>query len=117
MSNEKSLENYISKELIEKMSKMPPMVIETAYLHALNYTMYGVSVTEKWLTATQNAYNLEEAYRKGYDDAMQRQKELDFEERDRDLIKFMVLFYGEEVYEKRVEDEMYKEWVRWRSRK
>ena len=29
-------------------------------------------VTEKWLTATQNASDLAEAYKKGYYDAMQR---------------------------------------------
>ena len=54
---------------------MPPMVIATAYLHAINYTLYGEDVTEKWLTATQNASVLEKAYRKGYYDALQRQSE------------------------------------------
>ena len=53
---------------------MPPMVIATAYLHAINYTLYGVDVTEKWLTATQNASALEKAYRKGCYDAMERVK-------------------------------------------
>ena len=50
---------------------MPSMVIVTAYLHAINYTLYGEDVTEKWLTATQNASALEKAYRKGYYDALQ----------------------------------------------
>lgn len=63
---------YGSKQLIYELSKMPPMVIATAYLHALNYTLYGEDVTEKWLTATQNASALEKAYRKGYHDAMER---------------------------------------------
>lgn len=61
-----------SKELIDELSKMPPMVIATAYLHAINYTLYGEDVTEKWLTATQNASALEKAYQKGYHDAMER---------------------------------------------
>jgi len=67
----------MSKEekLIEELSKMPLMVIETAYLHALNYTLYGEDVTEKWLTATQNTCILEKAYKKGYYDALQRQTE------------------------------------------
>ena len=56
---------YITK-LIDELSKMPPMVIATAYLHALNYTRYGVDVTEKWLTAIQQANALEKAYAKGY---------------------------------------------------
>lgn len=73
MSKEKQIQEYESKRLIDELSKMPPMVIATAYLHAINYTLYGVSVTEKWVTATQNASALEKAYRKGYYDALQRQ--------------------------------------------
>lgn len=64
-----------SKVLIDELSKMPPMVIATAYLHAINYTRYGVDVTEKWVTATQNVVALEKAYDKGYYDALQRQSE------------------------------------------
>ena len=75
MDKEKQIREYESKRLIDELSKMPPMVIATAYLHAINYTLYGVSVTEKWTTATQNASALEKAYRKGYYDALQRQAE------------------------------------------
>lgn len=69
MSKEKQIQEYERKQLIEELSKMPPMVIATAYLHAINYTLYGVDVTEKWLTATQNASALEQAYRKGYEES------------------------------------------------
>ena len=75
MSKEKQIQEFKSKQLIDELSKMPPMVIATAYLHALNYTLYGVDVTEKYLTATQNASALEKAYRKGYYDALQGQTE------------------------------------------
>lgn len=51
------------------------MVIATAYLHAINYTLYGEDVTKNWAIATQNASALEKAYRKGYYDALQRQAE------------------------------------------
>lgn len=64
-----------SKLLIDELSKMPPMVIATAYLHAINYTRYGEDVTEKWVTATQQAAVLEKAYNKGYYDALQRLSE------------------------------------------
>lgn len=75
MSKEKQIQEYESKQLIDELSKMPSMVIATAYLHAINYTLYGEDVTEKWLTATQNASALEKAYKKGYYDALQdRQK-------------------------------------------
>lgn len=72
MSREKQIQEYEIKRLIDELSKMPPMVIATAYLHAINYTLYGLDVTEKWETATQNASALEIAYRKGYYDAMNK---------------------------------------------
>ena len=64
-----------SKLLINELSKMSPMVIATAYIHAISYTRYGVDVTEKWVTATQNVAVLEKAYNKGYYDALQRLSE------------------------------------------
>ena len=79
MSKERQIQEYENKRLIDELSKMPPMVLATAYLHALNYTLYGVDVTEKWLTATEQATILEKAYRKGYYDALQRQVESDIE--------------------------------------
>ena len=75
MSKEKKIQEYERKQLLDELAKMPPMVIATAYLHAINYTLYGEDVTEKWLTATQQACILEKAYNKGYYDALQRQKE------------------------------------------
>ena len=75
MSKEKQIQEYQSKQLIEELSKMPPMVIATAYLHAINYTRYGIDVTEKWITATQQASALAKARNQGYYDAMQRQTE------------------------------------------
>jgi len=67
------IQEYEIKQLIDELSKMPPMVIATAYLHAINYILYGLDVTEKWENATQNASALEIAYRKGYYDALQKQ--------------------------------------------
>jgi len=75
MSKEQKIRKYESKQLIDELSKMPPMVIATAYLYAINYTLYGEDVTEKWETAIQNVSALEKAYRKGYYDALQRQAE------------------------------------------
>lgn len=72
MTKEEKIQDYEKKKLIEELSKMPSMVIATAYLHAINYTLYGEDVTEKWLTATQNASALEQAYKKGYYDAMEQ---------------------------------------------
>lgn len=75
MSKEKQIQEHESKQLLDELSKMPSMVIATAYLHAINYTMYGIDVTEKWVTATHQACALERAYNIGYHDALQRQAE------------------------------------------
>ena len=75
MNKEKQIREESSKQLLDELSKMPPMVIATAYLHAINYVKYGVDVTEKWLTAVQQTSALEKAYQDGYYDAMQRQSE------------------------------------------
>ena len=72
MNKEKQMQGYESKQLIDELSKMPSMVIVTAYLYAVNYTVFGEDVTEKWLTATQNSCALEKAYQKGYHDAIER---------------------------------------------
>lgn len=72
MNKEKQIQEYGNKQLIDELSKMPPMVIATAYLHAINYTLYGEDVTERWVTATQQECALEKAYNQGYYDAMQR---------------------------------------------
>lgn len=71
MTNEKKK----SETILDELAKMPPMVIATAYLYAINHTLYGLDVTEKWLTATQNVSALEKAYTKGYYDALHRQAE------------------------------------------
>lgn len=75
MSKEKLIREYQTKQLLDELSTMPPMVIATAYLHAINYTLYGEDVTKSWVTATQQASALEKAYRKGYYDALQRKAE------------------------------------------
>lgn len=75
MNKEKQIQKYETKQLIDELSKMPPMVISMAYQYAISYHLYGVDVRQEWTTVTQNAYALEKAYRRGYYDALQRQKE------------------------------------------
>ena len=119
MSKEKQIQEYRSKQLIEELSKMPPMVIATAYLHAVNYTLYGEDVTEKWITATQNASALEKAYRKGYYDALQRQaksieadkeeaKPKNLVEQTTDFLKNLYLQNKETIDEVKKQYEQYK---------
>ena len=39
---------------------------------------------------------------------------MDLEKHDRELIKFMLLFFSDEVYEKWLEDEAYEHWIEWK---
>lgn len=72
MTNEEKIQDRKKQQIINELSKMPSMVVATAYIHAINYTLYGVDVTEKWVTAVQQTAVLEKAYNKGYYDAVQR---------------------------------------------
>ena len=70
MAKHEKIERFNRQQLLTNLSSMPPMVIATAYLHAINYTNYGVDVTEKWLTAVEQSSSLEKAYHDGYYDAL-----------------------------------------------
>lgn len=96
MSKEKKILEYERKQLINELSKMPPMVIATAYLHAINYTLYGEDVTKAWVTATQQACALEKAYRKGYYDALHKQAESEPHEINDRNLKMWEEIYAEE---------------------
>lgn len=53
------------KVIIEELLKLPEMELVTALAYAKGLTLYGVDVTEKWLTATQMNDALSRAYEKG----------------------------------------------------
>lgn len=40
------LQDHKAQHMLNELSKMPPMVIETAYLHAMCFELYGVDVTK-----------------------------------------------------------------------
>ena len=61
-------------KMIEALSKYPDMVIKTALLYAMNLYDYGVDVTTKWETATQQAASLYSARQKGYYEALEEIK-------------------------------------------
>lgn len=58
------------EQLTDEILNMPLMLVETAYLYAKYYTLYGVDVTKEWRSGVKNARALEMAYRDGYSDAM-----------------------------------------------
>ena len=69
------LQNHKIKHILDELSKMPPRVIEAAYLHAMNFELYGVDVTKEWETAVQNSWALSRAYEKGYYDGFKKRTE------------------------------------------
>lgn len=60
------------KMLLEAMKQFDEQTLSVAYMYAKNLVSYGVDVTEKWLTATEQSANLGKAYREGYYDGWVR---------------------------------------------
>jgi hypothetical protein len=76
--------NKIQRDvLLKQLETAPDEVLALAYLHSLNYTMFGVEITEKWQTAVQNSAQMQKAYEKGYRDACKMQFYLE----NRDALK------------------------------
>jgi len=56
--------------MLDELAKEPGVVIAMAYMYAKTFVRYGVDITKAWETTTQQKEILEEAYNKGYADAM-----------------------------------------------
>ena len=56
--------------MLEELAKEDLQVLALAYIYAKNLHMYGEDVTKASCSAIQNAAMLDEAYKKGYYDAM-----------------------------------------------
>ena len=61
--------------LMMRLAKEDTYVLCQAYLYAVNLARYGVDVTEKWETATQQSASLHRAYIRGRYDELQIIKE------------------------------------------
>ena len=59
------------RQLLDKLSEESIKVIETAYVYAKTYVLYGVDITKAWTTAVQQASALErvklDAFKEAYD--------------------------------------------------
>lgn len=58
------------KLMLEELENGSEMLLSTAYLYAKTFTEYGEDITKVWDTAVRQTHVLENAYRKGYYDAM-----------------------------------------------
>ena len=58
--------------LPKDMEQFDERTMATAFAYAHYMMMLGVNITEKWDTVTQQSANLEQAYRKGYYDGIEK---------------------------------------------
>lgn len=69
--DENKLDDNVRWQLLDKLSKESIMVLETAYVYAKNYVLYGADITKAWTTAVQQASILErvkvDAFADAYD--------------------------------------------------
>lgn len=68
------------RQLLDKLSEESTMVLETAYVYAKNYVLYGADITKAWTTAAQQAYILEQVRLKAFTEAYDSFKK-DYENR------------------------------------
>ncbi len=60
------------KPYIKELAQFDEQTLAIAIVYACNMKRYGVDVTEKWNTAVEQSDALENAYHKGYADALMR---------------------------------------------
>ncbi len=76
----KAIDNNDKQQLLDKLSEESIMVIETAYVYAKTYVLYGADITKAWTTAVQQAYVLEQVRVKAFTEAYDSFKK-DYENR------------------------------------
>ena len=76
----KKMDDNVRRQLLDILSEESTMVLETAYVYAKNYVLYGADITKEWTTATQQAYILEQVRLRAFTDAYDSFKK-DYENR------------------------------------
>lgn len=54
------------EKLLYQLSKFDDQTLGTALAYAQNLVLYGIDVTERWKTATEQSQALTEAYQRGF---------------------------------------------------
>lgn len=65
----KMIDDNARRQLLDKLSEESTMVLETAYVYAKTYVLYGADITKPWTTAVQQASILERVKVKAFTDA------------------------------------------------
>ena len=70
--------------LLEKLRAESTSIVLLAYMYAKNFEETGADITERWTTMEQQNAVLQKVYNKGYEDGIDKGKELEREKNKRD---------------------------------
>lgn len=110
--DENKLDDNVRWQLLDKLSKESIMVLETAYVYAKNYVLYGADITKAWTTAVQQAYILEQVRLRAFTEAYDSFKK-DYENRFKEDMMAMLTDIQLEIEEQSLthsEDNILSEW-------
>jgi len=108
----KKTDDNVRRQLLDKLSEESTMVLETAYVYAKNYVLYGGDITKPWTTAVQQAYVLEQVRVKAFAEAYDSFKK-DYENRLKADMVAMLTDIQLEIEEQSLthsEDNILSEW-------
>ena len=90
------MDDNVRQQLLDKLSEESTMVLETAYVYAKNYVLYGADITKLWTTAVQQAAILEQVRVKAFTDAYDSFKK-DYENRFKEDMVAMLRFLWNDI--------------------
>lgn len=108
----KKMDDNVRQQLLDKLSEESTMVLETAYVYAKNYVLYGADITKPWATAVQQASVLEQVRVKAFKEAYDSFKK-DYENRLKEDLVAMLTDIQLEIEEQSLthsEDNILSEW-------
>lgn len=102
----------VRRQLLDKLSEESTRVLETAYVYAKNYVLYGENITKPWTTAVQQASILERVKARAFTEAYDSFKK-DYENRFKEDMVAMLTDIQLEIEEQSLthsEDNILSEW-------
>lgn len=102
----KVIDDNAKRQLLDKLSEESIMVLETAYVYAKNYVLYGADITKAWTTAAQQAYILEQVRLRAFAEAYDSFKK-DYENRFKEDLVAMLTEIQLEIEENSYPEKVY----------
>lgn len=92
----KKMDDNVRRQLLDKLSEESTRVLETAYVYAKTYILYGADITKPWNTAVQQASILERVKVKAFTEAYDSFKK-DYENRFKEDMVAMLRFLWNDI--------------------